>query len=226
MNSYWLIDANLKLWVDDDNHQRFHGAFQDWKISRTLPTYNVMGDFQSDRVATTSAESSSIAQGIVYHSKGWTQTRIEKSMKFESRVANFNNGTMMTVDQLVTSRTETQIQRGVNGSDIVDTEVEIVDRTLPLKLYTHYTEYDSKFNLDVSITHAQNSITQNSNGQSSVTNEQRAVGNFGTLKKTYNILDHKLEMKSNDECYLRKVSTIDAVVKADTETNCRLLITR
>ncbi|KAJ3273584.1 hypothetical protein HDV01_004351 [Terramyces sp. JEL0728] len=106
-NSYWLVDANLKIWVDKESKQKqFNGKLESFTLAATVPSELYTGDLDN-LVMNTTAKNSFAAKGSIKTSKGVVTTKVEKAVAFTNQnlITQQGNNQIFTQSTNVTTTT-------------------------------------------------------------------------------------------------------------------------
>ena len=227
MNSYWLIDANLKIYTTkDSDYKHTFGLEPSYNaIKPTNCISKAIGNFNESRTINSVADNKYTVSGIIHHSTGSTWTRIDKSMSYSSKVEYHDNGSISKIAQNIKIVTETET-KNTNLKNETELNIQILEQSYPFRLFSNYTELDGKFDLYVEIDHGLDSNLQTRQGTSFITNQQQAKGNFGSLMPIFNKLNQKLKIQTEKSCYSRIVQAVNATIETDLETDCNLAIFR
>ena len=225
MNSYWLIDANLKIWVDTeaDPSIPFRGHVEEYNIVSKGPNYQITGNFSSSRVIETLARNRYSASGTIFGRNGWTKTTVNCDSSFSSELKYIGNHTHIKQAHSISKSIETKF--GI-GPDVLKIDHKRSDYNFPFKLFSDYLEQDGKFSVFAAISHAFRFEYQDGHEITIIENMQDAAGNFGSLLGLSNSLNQTLKVSAGSRCYQRNVQARNATVVTDLETDCRLVSMR
>ncbi|CDP13743.1 unnamed protein product [Coffea canephora] len=127
--SFWLVDANLHLWLDAGSEEVQAGiAFSspEFSLERELKFDGLDGKFQIE------AERETKIYGWVSSTAGNFTTSVSQKLKFKNSIKFKNNGTRKLVKQKVMEKIKVRIESGT-GYRILHTKTK---RTYPLKITT------------------------------------------------------------------------------------------
>ncbi|KAL2549768.1 Peptide-N4-(N-acetyl-beta-glucosaminyl) asparagine amidase A protein [Forsythia ovata] len=170
--SFWLVDANLHLWLDDNLKEvqamAIEYSFPSINLERESKFHELDGSFEIE------GKRKSEFSGWVNSSMGNLTTHVHKKLKFENTIKFHNNGTQKVVKQQVKVKWELRVESDT-GNLISRT---IVKRKYPLKI-TSSTLAGSEKNNYLMITNLEHSLTEeksNGNSSSSLVNSQQSSG--------------------------------------------------
>lgn len=216
--SFWLIDANLHLWLDHSNvnAEMLKYKFPSMEIQRVSEFVSLDGKFEID------GERSSKASALVHSSYGILKTKVTEKAKFKSKLK--LEGTMKELKQRIKKTTKIKITDEI-GQVIVNLEVKI---NYPLKI-----SIDTQPGLDKGTSLMTTKVEQKRsdrffygvNNSRVLSHKQNCTGLM--VVKGNSVLsgssDNRQIYNYQDEfgCYSRNVTVVDGDVVADrTLTTC------
>lgn len=221
--SFWLIDANLHLWLDSDSETvsskivRYEAP--PLSIVRTNKFLHLNGTFKID------AERKVHFSGWVNSSMGNLTTDVNQKLKFKSSVEYQNDGNFKAVHLKTKAKTEVKIKKSEQiilsrYSHKFKYPLLILTETLPginntytMKTNLSHTLYEeaSIFMLDKLISMRILADKQDASGWMQVQDHSVLSGSAGT-KQVY-------QYKDNGKCYNRNLKAEDGVLLDDTHNN-------
>ncbi|KAG6395405.1 hypothetical protein SASPL_146050 [Salvia splendens] len=215
--SFWLVDANLHLWLDDSPVKVQAGPIK-YKnpnncVERESSFAQLNGKFETE------GERQTEFSGWVYSSAGNVTTRVITKLEFDNEINYKSNGTIVKVEHEVTVRKQIEISLPSSGT-VASFSVE---SKYPLELkttsvagsgpdnYLVSTELEVSYEEEKKIDHFQSKLKnkQECSGWMFVHGEDVLSG-AGATSQTYTVQDSL-------GCYSRKVSADEGAVVTDTE---------
>lgn len=214
--SFWLVDANLHLWLDSKVDKVQAGAIKysdpSSCIERESKFQQLDGEFEIE------GERESKFSGWVNSSAGNFTTYVTRKLKFENTIEFKNNGTEKTVEQEVKVTSEVKVEDSATGKEVSRTTVET---KYPLELttttivgsgkdnYLVTTKLEQSFKEEKKVGNVQTKIfnTQKSKGWMFVQDHDVLSGSATT--------DQSFKVEEGSSCYLRKVSAEGGSITSD-----------
>ncbi|KAI3458507.1 hypothetical protein Pfo_015170 [Paulownia fortunei] len=219
--SFWLVDANLHLWLDEkaDKVQAEPIKYSDPStcVERESKFQQLDGKFEIE------GERESEFSGWVNSSAGNFTTYVSRKLKFENTIKFKDNGTKKTVEQevKVTTKVEVESDAGNSISSItVETKypLEITTTTLPGSVKDTY----------LMITKLEHSLKEEKKGEdkengkfeSKLVNSQKSSG--WMFVQDHDVLSgaastyQSYNLEDNFGCYTRRVFTDTGSIQNDT----------
>ncbi|KAG6393566.1 hypothetical protein SASPL_147810 [Salvia splendens] len=215
--SFWLVDANLHLWLDDGPVKVQAGPIK-YKnpnncVERESSFAQLNGKFETE------GERKTEFSGWVYSSAGNLTTSVTTKLEFENEINYKSNGTIVKVEHEVKVKKQIQISLPSSGT-VASFSVE---SKYPLELkttsvagsgpdnYLVSTELEVSYQEEKKIDHFQSKLTnkQECSGWMFVHGEDVLSG-AGATSQTYTV-------KDSLGCYSRKVSADEGAVVSDNE---------
>ncbi|KAL2526642.1 Peptide-N4-(N-acetyl-beta-glucosaminyl)asparagine amidase A protein [Abeliophyllum distichum] len=214
--SFWLVDANLHLWLDDNLKEvkamAIEYSIPKFKLERELKFNQLDGSFEIE------GKRESEFSGWVNSSMGNLTTYVYEELKFENTIKFNKNGTEKVVEQTVRVKRKLRVKSST-GSSISRTTVR---RKYPLKI-TSLTLTGSAKNTYLVTTNLEHSLTEkksDENFSSSLVNSQKSGGwmfvrdndvlsGAATTHQSYTY-------KDDDSCYSLTVSAANGELRNDT----------
>ncbi|KAG8380854.1 hypothetical protein BUALT_Bualt06G0059800 [Buddleja alternifolia] len=214
--SFWLVDANLHLWLDDKadkvQAQAVKYSSPSFSLERELKFQLRDGKFEIE------GKRKSEFIGWVNSSAGNFTTYVSHKLKFENTIKFSNNGTEKELKQKVKVTDKVRVESNT-GVLILSNELE---RKYPLKITTS-TLPGSEKDTYLMITKLENSIeeeTSNLNFTSSLENSQKSEG--WMFVKDHDVLSgaatsyQSYGVEDSFGCYNRRVSSANGYITNDT----------
>ncbi|KAD2805229.1 hypothetical protein R6Q59_029474 [Mikania micrantha] len=217
--SFWLVDANLHLWLDDSDVQAktLKSKFPLMEIQRQDEFVQLDGEFEIE------GERESEVAGWVHSSKGNLQTLITEKTKFKNKLRFKDEGTKKQVHQKYKKKTKIKIT-DENGQ-LVETLEFIIK--YPLKIFIE-TKPGSVNDTSVMITKVEQERAERVFGgiESMVLSHKQNCSGLMVVKGS-NVLSGSAENHQNYSyadgfgCYSRSVDVVNGdVVGDDTASIC------
>ncbi|KAG8380855.1 hypothetical protein BUALT_Bualt06G0059900 [Buddleja alternifolia] len=213
--SFWLVDANLQLWLDDKADKVQAQAVQysspTCSLERESKFEMLNGNFEIE------GKRKSEFTGWVNSSAGNFTTYVSHELKFENTIEFSNNGTEKELNQKVKVTDKVKVTSNT-GESILSNELE---RKYPLKITTS-TLPGSEKDTYLMITKLENSIeeeTSNLNFTSSLENSQKSEG--WMVVKDHDVLSgaatsvQSYGVEDSFGCYNRRVSSANGYITND-----------
>uniref|UniRef100_A0A7N0V8Y0 Peptide N-acetyl-beta-D-glucosaminyl asparaginase amidase A N-terminal domain-containing protein n=1 Tax=Kalanchoe fedtschenkoi TaxID=63787 RepID=A0A7N0V8Y0_KALFE len=213
--SFWLVDANLHLWLDQNifGVQAKTAAYvgPSYSIKRKSKFKKLDGSFEIE------AKRKSKFEGwVVTWDQGNLTTSFEQETKFENSIKFQNNGNDKKVKQSVTSKTEIKITNVV-GEVVGQASLK---RKYPLKVITSTRDMgNGTYHLFTNVDHSLKERFSSGNISSSLTNSQASDG--WMLVQDHNVLsgeaktDQSYVYIDNYSCYTRNVAAVNGQLTRD-----------
>ncbi|KAM0043077.1 putative peptide-N(4)-(N-acetyl-beta-glucosaminyl)asparagine amidase [Helianthus debilis subsp. tardiflorus] len=209
--SFWLVDANMHLWIDDTNVQAI--------VEYEPPSMEIEHDYEFeglDGTFETEVERSMSSIRMIQSSKGILKTKVTEEIKFKNKLKFKEDGTRKELEQKIKTKTKvkTTDSKGHSVGEIV------IEKTYPLKITI---ASGSRVNTtvvqgrSVSFSDEVASISRVLNHDLNCTGWMMAKGNSGFAE------NHQSYSYDDGEggCYSRTVDVVEGDVIADeTTSNC------
>ncbi|KAI8900295.1 peptide N-acetyl-beta-D-glucosaminyl asparaginase amidase A-domain-containing protein [Globomyces pollinis-pini] len=232
-NDFWLVDSNLLLWVDHEkpSNEPFKGQLNYIHVNGSVPKESYTGDLNSTLKVSTSSSNSISASGVVYHSKGWTKTSVSTSVGFYNSLRIFDQTNGQIFDQNTEITYTSLVSNGVD-SKLIDSEVNLETKRYPLKGHLLYTTDGPKYQFNTTLSQGLEISTSSSHGlhaeqslkdmklKSKLSNYQSTDGFFGTIRPGFATTQQDYSLKSDKQCYNRKVTASGGKVIEDVYPKC------
>ncbi|XP_073305246.1 peptide-N4-(N-acetyl-beta-glucosaminyl)asparagine amidase A-like [Primulina huaijiensis] len=216
--SFWLVDANLHLWLDDNVV-----AVKAGTVKSTAPSVSIKRKSKFNKLDgkfKIKVKRKSEFSGWVSSSLGNFTTSVSEKWKFKNEINYKKKGTYKDVEQKVTVKTEVEVE-SCAGSDVYSTTVR---RKYPLEIKTSNVtgsevgEYSILSDLETSMEEKRSSEsftsslvnTQKANGTMHVENRVVLSGAANT-SQSYSVSDEF-------GCYSRQVSAAGGYISKDTRS--------
>ncbi|KVI04838.1 peptide-N4-(N-acetyl-beta-glucosaminyl)asparagine amidase A-like [Cynara cardunculus var. scolymus] len=217
--SYWLVDANLHLWLDDSNVQAI--------VKYEDPTMDIENEFEFEGLEgkfETEVERKTKATSWVQSSSGLQKTKVTQEIIFKNKLKIKDGGTTKQLEQKIKTTTKIKMTNGM-GESIGKIQME--------KIYPVMITIQSQPLADKNATLMTTSVVQRrsesfSNKRSSISRElkhkQNCTGSMlvnGNSVNGNSVIGGSVENHQSYEftneagCYSRKVDVVDGVVIAD-----------
>ncbi|XP_075483530.1 peptide-N4-(N-acetyl-beta-glucosaminyl)asparagine amidase A-like [Primulina tabacum] len=216
--SFWLVDANLHLWLDDNGVVVKAGT-----VVSTAPSVSIKRKSKFNKLNgkfKIKVKRKSEFSGWVSSSLGNLTTSVSEKWKFKNEIQYKKKGTYKDVEQKVTVKTEVEVE-SCDGSDVYSTTVR---RKYPLEIKTSNVtgsevgKYSILSDLETSMEEKRSSDSFTS----SLVNTQKANG---TMHVDYRVVlsgaaNTSQSYSVSDEfgCYSRQVSAADGYISNDTRS--------
>ncbi|GAA0173935.1 hypothetical protein LIER_27435 [Lithospermum erythrorhizon] len=208
--SFWLVDANLHIWLDPFSEEVQAGYFENevpsFEIERSAEFDGLNGEFEVE------IERTMEFSGWVNSSFGNFTTYVKHELEFESNIEIKKDGNKETIEQEVTDKIEVKLTSS-SGSTISEYKVE---KEYALEIETTTTKgANGTYTMTTSL---DNSYEEETNS-SELKNRQKASG--WMLVEGNEVLDGQSNMnqeysyKGNSICYSREVSTANGTLLTD-----------
>ncbi|KAJ0718884.1 putative peptide-N(4)-(N-acetyl-beta-glucosaminyl)asparagine amidase [Helianthus annuus] len=212
--SFWLVDANMHLWIDDTNVQAI--------VEYEPPSMEIEHDYEFeglDGTFETEVERSMSSIRMIQSSKGILKTKVTEEIKFKNKLKFKDDGTRKELEQKIKTKTKvkTTDTKGHSVGEIV------IEKTYPLKITIANGRGSSRVNTtvvqgrSVSFSDEVASISRVLNHDLNCTGWIMAKGNSGFAE------NHQSYSYDDGEggCYSRTVDVVKGDVIADeTTSNC------
>ncbi|CAM8949339.1 unnamed protein product [Rhodiola kirilowii] len=219
--SFWLVDANLHLWLDLNisgvlaKSTAYEGPNN--SIQRKSKFQKLDGSFEIK------AKRKSKSEGWVMTSdQGILTTSFEQNIEFENSIKFKHNGNYKTVEQSVTTETEVKVM------NVIGNVVARASLTRNYPLYVIITTQDRGNGTSYLVTKVVHSLKEtfsSENISSSITNSQTSDG--WMLVQDHNVLAGEASSNQtfvyidNYSCYTRDVAAVNGrLIKDNTTTIC------
>ncbi|KAI7749884.1 hypothetical protein M8C21_019769 [Ambrosia artemisiifolia] len=123
--SFWLVDANLHLWMDDSNVQEI--------VEYEPPSMEIETDYEFeglDGTFETEVERSMSSTRLVQSSKGIIKTKVTEEIKFKNKLKFKDDGTRKELEQKIKTKTKVKVTDN-KGHSIGET---VIEKTYPLTI--------------------------------------------------------------------------------------------
>ncbi|KAL2936553.1 Peptide-N4-(N-acetyl-beta-glucosaminyl)asparagine amidase A [Bienertia sinuspersici] len=223
---YWLIDANLHVWVDMDSFKVEVGMGVNdpakFEVEREYEFEQLDGSFEIE------VEKEGEISGWVASSLGNFTTTIERKMKFENSIEFENGGSKKTVEQKVEVETEVKV---VSETGVLVSERKS-KRKYPLKIVTSTVpglEIDTNL-ITTSISNSLEEESSDGNIETKLKNSQESEGSM--LIKDHSILSGTAETRQNLSykgpftCFSRSAVAAGGELLSDLNSVCSSIITK
>ncbi|CAI9772208.1 unnamed protein product [Fraxinus pennsylvanica] len=214
--SFWLVDANLHLWLDNNVKEvqamTFKYSAPSSGVECESKFHKLDGSFEIE------GKRKSEVSGWVNSSLGNLTTYVHQKLKFENTIKFKKNGTQKVVKQEVKVKKELRVESDT-GTLISRTTVK---KTYPLKI-TSSTLAGSEKNTYLMITDLEHSLKEersNGNLSSSLVNSQQSSG--WMFVQDHDVLsgaattDQSYTYKDNFSCYSQIVSAANGKLGSNT----------
>ncbi|CAI9772211.1 unnamed protein product [Fraxinus pennsylvanica] len=216
--SYWLVDANLHLWLDDKVKEVQAMAIEykipSIKLERESKFNQLDGSFEIEGKRKTEYS------GWVNSSIGNLTTHVYQKLKFENTIKFSNDGTHKVVKQQVKVKREIKVKSS-KGNSISSTTVE---RKYPLKITTS-TLVGSAKNTYLMMTNLEHSLKEeksNDDLSSSLSNRQECSGWMFLQDNDFlsggATTQQRYTYKDDNSCYSQKVTATNGELRNDTSS--------
>ncbi|KAL2549764.1 Peptide-N4-(N-acetyl-beta-glucosaminyl) asparagine amidase A protein [Forsythia ovata] len=214
--SFWLVDANLHLWLDDNLKE-----VQAMAIKYSVPSINLEREskfHQLDGSFEIEGKRESEFSGWVNSSMGNLTTYFYQKLKFENTIKFNKDGTEKVVKQTVNVKRKLRVESNT-GTLISSTTVK---RKYPLKI-TSLTLAGSAKNTYLMFTNLEHSLTEkksDENFSSSLVNSQQSGG--WMFVRDHDVLSgaatthQRYTYKDDVGCYSKTVSAANGELRNDT----------
>ncbi|KAG0056137.1 hypothetical protein BGZ83_006232 [Gryganskiella cystojenkinii] len=247
--SFWLVDANLQIWIDKDSKQTT-GGLTEYKIEpqATIKIHEKINNKTLDATIGFTGSRKYAIKGWVQSSKGRVETTVQGAIDFENSQTYLNATNISTWKQRATEThevsTKTVPVQATLGQDVVDnkhhphpkpvTTTEVNHSKASSQGRVTYVQFaDNSFNITASVGLAlSNSINKHGSGDrhyknfnSNLDETQNGSGYFwasGDNKQTKSTADQETQLKysDSDRCkYSREVEVSAQKVVADKVNN-------
>lgn len=223
--SFWLVDANLHLWLDHSSSAVEAKVIENYSPSLSIKRKSKFK--QLDGLFTIDAKRKSHFSGWVKSSQGNYTTRVSRVIKFKNSIKFDKNGTYKLAQQKVTSKTDLKVES--ETGDLIS-HVKIT-RDYPLRVITS-TVPGSEPNVYTMVTNVSHSMKEKSAfGEllSSLYNVQDSQG--WMLVKDHSVLsgsastNQGLSVEDELGCYSRMVSATDGhLIRDDASSKCVIVL--
>lgn len=214
---FWLVNANLHLWLDDGPEKVRAGPIKYSDPNNCVERESKFA--QLDGKFETEGERKSEFSGWVYSSAGNLTTRVITKLEFENEITYKSNGTIVKVEHEVTVKKQIEISIPSGGTVASFT----VESKYPLELKTTTMTGSGPENYMVSteLEHSYEEDKKIGNFQSKLVNKQESSGwmfvhdhdvlsGAGKTSQTYTVQD-------SAGCYTRTIAAADGAVEKDIE---------
>lgn len=211
--SFWLIDANLHLWLDhsDVTASTVKYKVPSMEIERQTQFVRLDGEFELE------GERSSQATGWVNSSYGFLKTKISEKTKFKSKLKFKSEGTKKELQQKIKSKKKIKIRNEI-GQVIGKLEIET---EYPLKISTE-TQPGADEGTSLMTTKVEQERSEKFYGESEsrvLKHKQNCTGSMlveGNNVLSGSAINHQIyNYQDKFGCYSRNVDVVDGDVVAD-----------
>lgn len=212
--SFWLVDANLHLWLDAGSEEVQAG------IASSSPEFSLEREFKFDGLDgkfEIEAKREAKISGWVSSTAGNFTTSVSQKLKFKNSIKFYNNGTRKLVEQKVKDKIEVRIKSGT-GQRILDTSTK---RTYPLKITTEtFPGQNNTYSMTTSVENSMEEKKTVGNAKSTLKNSQKSSGWMSV--KDHEVLsggattEQSYSYRDRSECYSRVVSAANGTLLSDT----------
>lgn len=215
--SFWLVDANLHLWLDNKTDKVQAGPIKysnpNMCVERESKFYQLDGKFEVE------GEKKTEFSGWVNSSAGNFTTSVTGKIEFENEIQFKNNGTYKKIEHEIKVKKKVEV-KSETGSHVSSMQIEW-KYPLDVKLQTLpaagdgnslvETELEQKFELQKNIGQFQSKLQskQECKGWMFILDHDVLSG-AATTEQNY-------EVKDSNGCYTRKVSAESGEISSDTE---------
>ncbi|KAG6436609.1 hypothetical protein SASPL_101510 [Salvia splendens] len=214
---FWLVDANLHLWLDDGPVRVTAGLIKyknpNSRIQRESSFAKLDGKFRTE------GQRDSESSGWVHSSAGNLTTRAITKLKFDNEVSYMSNGTIVKVEHEVTVQKQIEITMASSGtvaSSSVDSKYPLTLKTATAarsgeENYEMSTDLEVSYEEEKKIDHFESELKnkQKCRGWMFVQGHD-VVSGSGATSQTYAVQD-------SHSCYNRKISANEGAVVRDAE---------
>lgn len=217
--SFWLVDANLHVWLDNSNVQAI--------VEYEPPSIEIGHEYEFeglDGEFKTEVERSTSSTRLVQSSKGILKTKVTKEIKFTSKLKFKDYGTRKELEQKIKTKTKVKITDN-KGHSVGAT---VIEKTYPLKITVAAGPGSSKGGWLVNTTVIQGrneKFTDEIGSVSKVLNHDLNCTGWMMVVKGNPIISGFTENHQNYSymdglkgCYSRKVDVVEGDVIADETT--------
>ncbi|XP_076901516.1 peptide-N4-(N-acetyl-beta-glucosaminyl)asparagine amidase A-like [Bidens hawaiensis] len=218
--SFWLVDANLHVWLDNSNVQ----AIMEYEppsmeIEHKYEFEGLDGEFKTE------VERSTSSTRLVQSSKGVLKTKVTEEIKFTNKLKFKEYGTRKELEQKIKTKTKVKITDN-KGHSVGET---VIEKTYPLKITVAARLGSSKggWLVNTTVIQGRNEKFTNEIGSvSRVLNHDLNCTGWMMLVKGNPIISGFTENHQNYSymdvlkgCYSRKVDVVEGDVIADETTS-------
>lgn len=211
--SFWLVDANLHLWLDAGSQEVQAGiAFSspEFSLERELKFDGLDGKFEIE------AEREARTSGWVNSTAGNFTASVSQKLKFKNSIKFYNNGTRKLVEQKVKDKIKVRIESGT-GQRILHT---MTKRTYPLKITTEIFPGEiNTYSMTASVENSMEEKKTVGDAKSTLKNRQKSSGWMSV--KDHEVLsggansEQNYSYKDGLECYSRTVEAANGTLLND-----------
>ncbi|KAJ3327340.1 hypothetical protein HDU91_004407, partial [Kappamyces sp. JEL0680] len=226
-NSYWLVDGNLKVWLDKDakpDHV-FNGKLHVLRVPKTQPSEKQRGSLASLLSITTVAKNTYFASGSISTSKGWVRTDVFKSFDFSNDNRFLDQGNFNAFTQT------TNIYSSRMVSSRAGVTVDVEKKKYPLAASLNYTSVPSgAYQFDTTIDHGleilqgslalAGTLPRSLVSQKTLSVRQKSDGSFGTLFPGVGNQVQTYSLATPEQCYQRNIKVQNRTVVSDNSPRC------
>ncbi|CAI9772210.1 unnamed protein product [Fraxinus pennsylvanica] len=216
--SFWLVDANLHLWLDDNLKE-----VQAMPIEYSVPSIKLERESkfnQLDGSFKVEVESKSEYSGWVNSSMGNLTTYVNQELNFENTIKFDNSGTEKVVKQEVKVKIEIKVKSST-GNSISSTTVE---RKYPLEITTTTVVGSAKntYLMTTKLEHSLKEEKSDDNFSSTLSNRQECRG--WVFVRDHDVLsgaattEQSYTYKDDNSCYSQKLTAANGVLGNNTSS--------
>ncbi|EPS66473.1 hypothetical protein M569_08303, partial [Genlisea aurea] len=217
--SFWLVDANLHLWLDRTADSVQAGAVR-YRHPSSCVTRVSAFEFLDGSFELHSRRDSEFS-GWVNSSAGNFTTYVSTRLKFDNTIRFTNNGTDKAVNQNTKLTVKRRLLDSSTGESISDVRIE---KKYPIKITTANFpgSADQTYLSTTKLDHSIKDERRDRNSVNRLSNTQKSIG--WMFISDHDLLSggastvHKYEKKNDFGCYSRHIWAAGGAVKNDTET--------
>lgn len=214
--SFWLVDANLHLWLDDNV-----AVVKATTVVCTAPSVSVQRKSKFSKLDgkfEIKVKKKNEFSGWVSSSLGNFTTSVSEKLEFKNKIKYKKNGTVKDVKQKVTVKTELEV-KSCTGRDVYSTKL---NRKYPLEISTSNVagSEEGKYTIISDLETSMEEERSNDSFTSSLVNTQKANGTMyaenrvvlsgaANTSQSYSVADEF-------GCYSRQVSAAGGYISNDT----------
>lgn len=211
--SFWLVDANLHLWLDACSKEVQAGigySSPEFSLEREFKFEGLDGKFEIE------AERKTEISGWVNSSAGNFTTSFSLKLKFKNKIQFYNNGTRKLVEQKVKDKSKLKIKSDA-GEKILSTHTK---RTYPLTVTSEtFPGENDTYSLTTSLENSMEEKKTIGDFKSTLKNSQESSGWMSV--KDHEVLSGEANTRQNYsykgelECYSRVVAAENGTLLID-----------
>ncbi|KAG9138784.1 hypothetical protein Leryth_007422 [Lithospermum erythrorhizon] len=215
--SYWLVDANLHLWLDPFSEEVQAGYFENkapsFEFEKSAESKGLDAEFEVEM------ERKREFSGWVNSSFGNFTTYVKHELEFENEIEITKNGNEEKIEQKVKEQIEVKVLSDT-GNTISESKLE---KEFPLKIKTSSVAIAESggYNVSSSLDNSYEEKIKNSNGSSTLKNRQQASGWMVVVDGAYEVVDgeastnQSYSYKGNSVCYSRVIGASNGTILSD-----------